>query len=282
MYTVIRVLNNNALLAYDEKKKQEVVFLGKGIGFQRKAQDTFHQLQNTKQYNLHDATKKGSFAKIFDEMNPIFLEISDEIMKKAEERFKIIDTNILLPLSDHIAFAIERMKQDMEIRNPFANDIRLLYPEEYSIAQYGKNVIQEKTGYEVNDDEVGYITLHIHSAIEDEQVSNSMQIAIALKETMQVIEKEFALKIDYDSLSYSRLITHIKYMLARVKRKEVLNLDMDRFVKEQFPEAYQMAQVVCKQLEHLLKISLGNAEVGYLALHMERITKKDGSDNDKE
>ncbi len=275
MYIVIRVLNNNALLAYDEKNKKETVFLGKGIGFQRKAHDTFHQLPNAKQYTLHDATEKGSSVKLLDEMNPIFLEISGEIMKKAEERFKIIDTNILLPLSDHIAFAIERMKQNMEIRNPFANDIRLLYPEEYSVAQYGKMVIKNKLGYEVNDDEVGYITLHIHSAIEDEQVSNSMQTAIAVKQTMEMMEKEFSMDIDYDSLSYSRLVTHIKYMLARVKRKEVLNLDMDRFVKEQFPQAYKVAQTLCHQLESLLQISLGNAEIGYLALHIERIKNKD-------
>ncbi len=276
MYIVIRVLNNNALLAYDEEKKQETVFLGKGIGFQRKAQDTFHQLPDAKQYNLHDDTEEGLSTKLLDEMNPIFLEISGEIMKKAEERFKIIDTNILWPLSDHIAFAIERMKQNMEIRNPFTHDIRLLYPEEYSVAQYGKMVIQQKIGYEISDDEVGYITLHIHSAIEDEQVSNSLQIAIAVQKTIEMMEKEFTMSIDYDSLSYSRLVTHIKYMLARVNRKEVLNLDMNRFVKEQFPHAYKVAQALCQQLESLLHISLGNAEIGYLALHIERIKDKDG------
>ena len=33
MYRVEKVINNNALLAYDEDKNIEVIFLGTGVGF---------------------------------------------------------------------------------------------------------------------------------------------------------------------------------------------------------------------------------------------------------
>ena len=36
MYRVIKVLNNNGVLALDMEKKQEVILLGNGVGFGKK------------------------------------------------------------------------------------------------------------------------------------------------------------------------------------------------------------------------------------------------------
>ena len=33
MYRIIKVLNNNAILALDQEKKREIILLGNGIGF---------------------------------------------------------------------------------------------------------------------------------------------------------------------------------------------------------------------------------------------------------
>ncbi|MEI3578620.1 MAG: PRD domain-containing protein [Acutalibacteraceae bacterium] len=62
-------------------------------------------------------------------MEPVYLEVSGEIVDTGErKKFQNIDRNILLPLADHIAFALTRIRSKMNITNPFANDIRLLYP----------------------------------------------------------------------------------------------------------------------------------------------------------
>lgn len=35
---------------------------------------------------------------------------------------------------------------------------------------------------------------------------------------------------------------HIRYMIARARKQEQVNLDMEDYVKEKFPEAYRLAQ----------------------------------------
>lgn len=271
MYRVVKVLNNNALLAEDTKEHKELIFLGKGVGFQKKIEDEFDELPQAKIYELQKETDKGPGMQIINSVDPLYLEISNEIIALAETKFTSIDENILLPLADHIAFAIERIKNDMDIANPFANDIRLLFPEEFEVAQAGRDIIKERIGYQISDDELGYITLHVHSARSNDKVDKSMLVAVIVNESIKEIEKECNIVIDVRSLSYSRLLMHMKYMLARLDSGEKLNLDMEEYTKTNFPYAYQVARRICQRIEATIHQRVPNIEIGYLALHIERI-----------
>lgn len=276
MYEVIKVLNNNALLVKTENGT-EYVLLGSGIGFHYKPNMVFDEIANTKIYELQEETEKGPAMNIIESVDPTYLEISHEIIALAEAKFSQIDAHILLPLADHIAFAIERIKSDMDIANPFANDIRLLFPEEYEVALLGQAIIKKYSGYEVSEDELGYITLHIHSARSDERVDQSMLIAVIVNESIKQIEKECDMNIDVRSLSYSRLLMHMKYMLARLTTGEKLNLDMEEYTKTNFPYAYAIAQHICHRIEQVLHKRVPVIEIGYLALHIERIRSMEAS-----
>ena len=48
MYKVLKVINNNALLANDLTTNDEVIFLGTGAGFGRKTNDLFDEIINAK------------------------------------------------------------------------------------------------------------------------------------------------------------------------------------------------------------------------------------------
>jgi transcriptional antiterminator len=48
-------------------------------------------------------------------------------------------------------------------------------------------------------------------------------------------------------------------------------MDITEFTKEKFPFAYEQARVLCEQLSHVLHKDLPDSELGYLALHLERI-----------
>jgi transcriptional antiterminator len=271
MFQVIKVLNNNGILALNQDDKNETIFIGKGIGFKFKKDEVFSNIEDAKRYELQEETEKGSSINIINNVDPLFLDITNEIILVAEKKFGEVDNNILIPLADHIAFSIERIKNKMQISNPFALDIKALFEEEYDVALKGKKIIKDMTGYEINEDEVGYITLHIHSALSEERVSQSMRVAIIVRETIEKIEREFNIKIDINSLSYNRLMSHIKYMVARVLKGEVLNLDMSPYMKKEFPYSYQVAEDVCKQLSKEFNKDFSEIEVGYLAIHIERV-----------
>ena len=126
-------------------------------------------------------------------------------------------------------------------------------------------------GILIDDDEVGYIALHIHSAIGDEKVSHAMQLARAVRECISYVENEVGKPINVMSLSYNRLMNHIRYMVARTMSGEKLKVNMNDYMRVKFPQAFEMAETVCRQIEYNLRCKLSDVEVGYLAMHIERV-----------
>ncbi len=274
MAKIIRILNHNAVIVHEVQDNRVLLLLDKGVGFGRKVNEQLDGSFNGKVYELQKETSKGPTKDVLNHLEPMYLEISSEIISIAEERFENIDRNILLPLADHIAFAITRIKSGMNITNPFVNDICLLYPEEYEVAELGKNIIAERCGYEINEDEVGYITLHIHSAM-GEQVDEGMLVAVIINESIQQVERECGVEIDVHTLSYSRLLTHMKYLLARLRDGEVLALDMEEYTKTNFPYSYDVAKHIIERIERTIHKEIPKVEIGYLALHIERVCKNE-------
>ena len=271
MYRVTKALNHNALLAVKENSTQEYLLLGKGIGFGKKVTEDVNPGEDVRIYSLKSDSEHGDARELVRDMNPVYLEISNAILKKAEEEFGKIDRSILFPMADHIAFAVERIKRGEQISNPLTQDIQVLFYKEYKIAELAEDLLQQMEGISIKKDEIGYIALHVHSSICDENVSNAMQIAAAVRECVAMIEEETESKIDIQTLSYNRLMNHIKYMAARGMTGEELKLDMNEYMEKQFPNSFRIAEAVCKHLTHALRIELSEIEVGYLAMHIEHV-----------
>ncbi len=266
MFEISKVLNHNAIVVL--KNDQEYLIMEKGIGFGKKAGEKINLSETAILYKLQKENERNAS---IDKINPIFLEITHELLEYAQKTLGDIDPNILLPLSDHIAFAIERIRNNLVISNPFANEIRVMNPEEYQAAKQVKKIIYDRLGIEINDDEIGYITLHLHSARSNEKVDEGMQAAIIINESIKLIEDTFQTHINVYSLAYSRLLTHMKYMLIRIKTDEKLNLDMDDYVQSRFPRAYDVAEKILLRVGKELHHTIPRIEIGYLGLHIQRI-----------
>lgn len=271
MYRVTKALNHNALLAVKENSRQEYLLMGKGIGFGKKVTEYVEPAEDVRIYTLKSDSERGDAKKLVRDMNPVYLEISNAILKKAEEEFGKIDRSILFPMADHIAFAVERIHKGEQISNPLILDIQVLFYKEYKIAQLAEELLEQMEGIQISKDEIGYIALHVHSSICDENVSNAMQIAAAVRECVEMIEKETGNKIAVQTIAYNRLMNHIKYMAARGMTREELKLDMNDYMEKQFPRSFQIADEVCKHLARALQIEMPDIEIGYLAMHIERV-----------
>ena len=270
MYTIIKVLNNNTVLAKHDH--EEIIVMFKGIGFGKKAGESLQVPPQAKKYLMQKTYQsKDRFQNIIEYIDPIYLEIADEILKRAEARFSQIDHNILLPLADHIHFTMKRMKENILPSNPFHYDIQLLFPNEYEVAQEARDIIFQYTSQKINDDEVGFITLHVHSAVSTNKVVESMEATRIIHEQILQLQKDLNIVIDVHSISYARLMNHIKFLIVRINTGEKLQMDISEFTKDKFPFAYQQAQHMCHSLSKILKKEMPETEVGYLALHLERI-----------
>lgn len=274
MYRVSKVLNNNGVIAIDMDENKEYVILGKGVGFGKKVSQRFDKPEGCTTYRLEQETERGSAKELVKGIEPEYLEIADAILTESQKVFgDSIDRGILFPLVDHISFAVARIRRNEQISNPLTEDIKVLFYSEFKVAETLKTILRERLQIEIDDHEVGYVALHIHSAIGDEKVSVAMQTARAVRECIDMIEKATGKPIDVLSLSYNRLMNHMKYMVARASTGEKLNLDMNEYMLDQYPQAYKVATDICKNLEGCIGHNLDETETGYLAMHIQRVYK---------
>lgn len=97
------------------------------------------------------------------------------------------------------------------------------------------------TGIHISEDEVGYIAIHIHAGLSEENVAQALDMARLVQESVALIEREMKAALKTDSLGHNRLVSHLRYMIARTRKGEPLNLDMEAYAREQFPGPYRAA-----------------------------------------
>lgn len=279
MYRMKKALNHNSIIAIQTDNQKEYLILGKGIGFGKKVSEYIEVKPEDTVYSLQELTERGDAGEIIKSVSPICLELANEVLNQAEEVFGQIDRSILFPMADHIEFAVKRIRNHEQISNPLTEDIRVLFQKEYEVAQSMEAMLWEQLHIKIDEHEIGYIALHIHSAINDEKVSQAMQIARAVRECVTLVEQQTGKEIDVTSFAYNRLMNHVRYMVARALSGERLKLNMNDYMEVKFPEAFQMAAVICEEIGRGLKIPLEEVEVGYLAMHIERATSDERREN---
>ena len=202
---------------------------------------------------------------------PVYIETAGKIIAEAEKVFDSVSGDILLPLADHIAFAVKREKDHIFLPNPFIPDIKILFGKEYAVAMESRKIIEKMTDYRISDDEAGFIALHIHSGLSNEQVSDTLKTTQIIDESMQTIEKMGGRELQKESLNYIRLMSHLYYMAVRAKTGEAVNVDLNDFVKNKYPKALKIAEKICGNMEKELQKALMPEETGFLAIHIQRM-----------
>ena len=274
-------MNHNSIIVIQAEENKEYLILGKGIGFGKKVSEYVDIRLGDMVYSLQELTERGDAREIIKSISPICLELANEVLNQAEKVFGRIDRSILFPMADHIEYAVKRIKNHEQISNPLTEDIQVMFYKEYKVAQCIETMLLEQMQVKIDKHEIGYIALHVHSAINDEKVSQAMQIARAVRECISLVEQQTGQKIDVMSLAYNRLMNHIRYMVARAFSGERLKLNMNDYMEVKFPKAFQVADMICKEIAYGLKIHLEEVEIGYLAMHIERVTNDRDETNEK-
>lgn len=271
MYRIIKVLNNNGILVYNNDTGREMILLGNGVGFGKRPAQQIGSLPGAKVYTLVNRQEQHSVLQVVNGIRPEFIEAAGRIIDEAEKMFRNVSRDILLPMADHIALAAKRAEEDRQIPNPFTPDIRVLFEKEYAAALKGREIIRELTGCEISEDEVGFITLHIHAGLSDEQVSEALETTRIIDEGISIIEEAFGQEFEEDSLAYTRLMSHLYYMVARTRKGESAKADFNDFIFANYPYTGKVAEEVCSYMSRQLKKNVAREEIGFLAIHIQRV-----------
>lgn len=276
MYRITKILNHNTVLALNQEDNLENLVMGKGVGFGRKPGEQVDFAPDATVYQLSQKCDRGNPRDLVKRIDPLYLNIANAIILDAKNTFGQVDTSILIPMADHIAFAAQRIRKNAPIGNPLTQDIKALFPDEFQVARRGGDLILEQTGLRFSDDELGYIALHIHSSLESMQVSQAMQTAGIIRTCVDLVQQAAGVTLDVNSLSYNQLMSHIKYMAARLLKGERLSMDVNHIMQQSCPGAFDISQKICRQLEQTLGQQVDEAEIGYLAMHVQRVFDTEG------
>ena len=274
-YRITKIFNHNSFMGTESKNDQECLIMGKGVAFGKKVGQTVSVTGDARVYSLKELTDRGEAKEIIKSVSPLCLELANEVLNQAEEEFGKVDRSILFTMADHLDFAVRRIQNGEQISNPLTDDIRIMFYKEYKVAGCIRDLLKEKLGIRIDEHEIGYIALHVHAAIVDENVSQAMEIARTVRECICMVEEETGKSIDVMSLSYNRLMNHVRYMVARAIHGEKLKMSLNDYMSVKFPGPYMTAEKICRKMEKSLKLPIPDIEIGYLAMHLERMMDRE-------
>ncbi|MDU2239937.1 MAG: PRD domain-containing protein [Paenibacillus sp.] len=270
---VAKVLNNNVIIA-NHPERGEVVVIGKGIGFNRKTGDSIPLEAVEKMFILTNQQEQEQYKQLVPQVDEQLIEIIGEIIMYITRKTQTdLNEHIHIALTDHLAFAIKRAEQDIAFHNPFLFETKEIYPMEFELAEYAIGLIKERLGVDLGEDEIGFVALHINSAMTNRHISEVRGHAQLIADLVGIIEAELHFSILRHSLDYSRLLTHLRFAIERIRRGEqVSEVDkLEMLLKQEYPDLYSLAYKLTKVMEQRLKMPVYQAEVSYLTMHLHRV-----------
>ena len=269
-----KVLNQNAVLVLDEG--QEKVAVGKGVGFNKTKNDVLSRQLVERMFVMEPEGLK-KLQVLLSQIEDKYFLASEEIIQHAETVLgEKLNEHINIGLSDHIAFAAENIQNNIIVRNKLLSEIEILYSEEFAIAQWAVEYLTQTLEIPFSYDEAGYIAIHIHSARSGRtDNSKSIREVTIVSEIIHLIEQELAIDIhdDKNSLSYSRLVNHLRLFIHRFQQNQdaVLDEEILEVVKKKYAESYEISKKVQVLLMRKFHYQVPNEELGYLSIHIERL-----------
>ena len=273
-----KVINNNIISAY-EKSGAEVIVMGRGIGFKKKQGEMVPADQISKIFRIKSRTLTEQFKELLANMPLERVRISDEIISHAKDHLKLkLNQSIYVTLTDHINFAIERVSQGIEPQNALLWEIKRFYPQEFQLGIYALELIHDRLGILLPEDEDGFIALHFVNAEYGTDIRDAVKFPDQMQAIVDIVERELGILLDESSLHYERFMTHIKFLIQRIYRKELLSSEdreLSLLMQRKYPREYQCSVKVAEYIMQATGSRLSEEEIMYLSVHIRRVSTID-------
>lgn len=275
LLTIEKVLNNNVVIARHDAYK-EVVLIGNGLGFNRKKGDVISFGHADKTFLLQDEAEKEQYVNLIPHIDEDLIASINEWLVFIEENMgKKLNEHIHVALTDHLSFAITRAKKNIQFSNPFLLEIETLYPKEYRVAKDVVKEVETRMGVVFPEGEIGFIALHIHSAVTDKALRDINRDHALISRLTELIQSELKVDLVKDNVNYHRLIQHLHRAIDRVHQGEALGEEnkLQEVLKAEYPVCYNLAWKLIKVMQNQLNKPVDEAEVLYLTIHLQRLTQ---------
>lgn len=282
---ITRVINNNVICAVNIRR-QEVMLIGSGIGFQKKKGDEVDQEKVEKEFFLKSKNVAGKLYALLAQIPVDYMRVSDQIIREAKETLgKELNENIYITLTDHICFAVARYLNGMSFNNALLWEIKKFYGPEFQIALKAVELINREFNVDLPEDEAGSIALHIVNAELGSKMEEVMEITQMMHKILNVVRYQYKINFNEASLNYMRFVTHLKFFGYRLFSHTMDTAQTEGSHDEEFQELIRLKykeEYDCSlKIKELIKQDYGKDlpedELVFLTVHIKRvITEEQG------
>ena len=279
---IVKVLNNNIAIAVNDRGK-DVIVMGCGIAFQKRHGDEVDESKIERLFSQNVPALSRRLGELVAEIPEAYFEAAQSIVANAKMTLgRDFDDNVYLTLTDHIYFTVERSRKGVAIHNRLLLETKMIYREEFDVAAEAVDYLNRRFDVDLPEDEAAFIALHLVNADAGASMTQTIEITRMVQEINTLIRNYFKKEIPSDSLSYYRLMVHLKFFATRVVVSGSVNHDefedrqLFNLIKSRYAESYRCAELVRAFIEKTYGIEVGENEDMYLAIHIERVFGRTG------
>lgn len=271
---VEKIINNNIVSTYDDSG-MEVVIMGRGIGFKKKYGDFIDRSQIEKVFRIENEEALSRFEQLLANLPLEHIQVSNEIISYAKKELNVkLNQNIYITLTDHISFAIKRLEDGNIFQNALQMEVRMFYPKEYQVGMKALELVLERTGVKLPEDEAASVALHILNAELNTKLSEVWSLTDFIQKVLNIITGE----VDFsktDGIKKDHLISNLKFLGKQLffdERQDSTGDALTAFVSQEYEREYHLAEKIAEFVKNEFSHTMNEEEKTYLALDLKRIT----------
>jgi len=276
----IRKCNNNIILAVDNG--QEVIALGKGIGFNIRPGDEVDTQFVEKVFVSKESIEINRFKDILADLPYEYVILASKIVDHGKKRLnQTLNQSIVVALADHLNFAITRLKDKIDIQMPLAWDIKHIYPLEFAIGKEALQIIKDEIAIGFPDAEAVSIALHFINAESDyEDMPNTIKISTIIKKSVEIVESYYKTVFDETTPDFNGFVsllrnTIIRFLYHTNEKQVEEDIELYDLLRKRYAYAFNCAEKVTHYIENEYNWQFKKNDISFLTLYISRITVSD-------
>lgn len=276
---ISRIYNNNVALVTDFSGS-EVVVIGRGLAFGRRKGDLVDPTRVEQTFVPERGTSEERLAWSLSEIPSEILGLATELEQQVRASGIDISHSFIIPLADHLNYALVRAREGIEVDYPLAIEVTQLYPREVNFGRRAVALVAERLGVQLPENESIPLALHlVNSQFTSEDMSRTFQMTEVFAQIFDLISTVYGKVVDQSSIDAARFVTHLRYLFVRAEKEPSKVLGAAELsavfdtVRTSYPTAFACAQKILLLLEMQLNQQLTNDELTYLTIHVERLAK---------
>lgn len=275
---VKKIVNNNIVIA-ENYMGQEVIAIGKGLGFRKEIHDMILPHEASKTYML--LNNVNYISRTLEQIPYEVVELTEKIIDIAQKDLKNkFNVNLVVALADHINFSVNQYRAGFDMPVLVNEEVKRFYKEEYAVGKKAIEMINKTMNVDLSKEEAASIAFHLIAATENRKNHDSLKIMKGVGKIIHIVENDLNLILDEESIEYSRFVIHLKFFMRSILFERVKQVTNDAkssillMLEKENDEAKSCINKISEYVLENYDYSISEEDRLYLLIHVIRVLEK--------